>query len=267
MDAATLADTCHHPPKPLTPLVIPPLMSGRPPQLGGRGQRQRLLKVTETTPPVVLARALLTHTVTRHKEHSRNASKPRQPHLRGCVRVAYRRGGGKSGTAPHRRKNLISTDNREKEPEDSTAPNVAAKGVRRCWSCTLCRRKSAQRRQRAASVRHLQTLRKHASLGGGGGSLDKYCPGPFAKPSRGLRPCTGSVTGAPALPSASFHSHPPLPCRGGPLKTRPPQTPLASGRETGSQSQSAPHQRPLSNTRPPHHRNSVGTCCVPRVAQ
>ena len=43
--------------------------------------------------------------------------------------------------------------------------------------------------------------------------------------------------------------------------------PLASGRETGSQLQWALYQRPLSNTRPPHHQNSVGTCCVRRVAQ
>ena len=43
--------------------------------------------------------------------------------------------------------------------------------------------------------------------------------------------------------------------------------PLASRRETGSSKQSAPYQRPLSNTRPPHHQNSVGTCCVQRVAQ
>ena len=46
-----------------------------------------------------------------------------------------------------------------------------------------------------------------------------------------------------------------------------PDMPLASGWETGSQWESAPYQRPLSNTRPPHHRNSVGTCCVQRVAQ
>ena len=30
---------------------------------------------------------------------------------------------------------------------------------------------------------------------------------------------------------------------------------------------SAPYQWPLSNTRPLHHQNSVGTCCVQRVAQ
>ena len=47
----------------------------------------------------------------------------------------------------------------------------------------------------------------------------------------------------------------------------PSDMPLASGRATGAQSQSAPYQRPLSNTRPPHHQNSVGTCCVRRVAQ
>jgi hypothetical protein len=29
----------------------------------------------------------------------------------------------------------------------------------------------------------------------------------------------------------------------------------------------APYQRPLSHTRPPHHKNSVGTCCVQRVAR
>ena len=40
--------------------------------------------------------------------------------------------------------------------------------------------------------------------------------------------------------------------------------PLASGRETGSRSQWAPYQRPRSNTRPPHHQNSVGTSCVLR---
>ena len=43
--------------------------------------------------------------------------------------------------------------------------------------------------------------------------------------------------------------------------------PLASGRGTGSQQRSAPYQRPLSNTRPPHHQNSVGMCCVQRVAR
>ena len=32
-------------------------------------------------------------------------------------------------------------------------------------------------------------------------------------------------------------------------------------------SEAALHQRPLSNTRPPHHQNSVGTCCVRCVAQ
>ena len=46
-----------------------------------------------------------------------------------------------------------------------------------------------------------------------------------------------------------------------------PDMPLASGRETGSQLQSAPYQGPLSNTRPSHHQNSVGTCGVQRVAQ
>ena len=46
----------------------------------------------------------------------------------------------------------------------------------------------------------------------------------------------------------------------------PPDMPLEPGRETGSQSLAAPYQSPLSNTRP-HHQNSVGTCCVQRVAQ
>ena len=48
-----------------------------------------------------------------------------------------------------------------------------------------------------------------------------------------------------------------------------PQTdmPLASGRGTGASSPSAPYQMPLSNTRPPYHQNSAGTCCVQRVAQ
>ena len=46
-----------------------------------------------------------------------------------------------------------------------------------------------------------------------------------------------------------------------------PDMPLASGRETDSQSRSAPYHRPLSNTRPLHHQNSVGMCRVQRVAQ
>ena len=46
-----------------------------------------------------------------------------------------------------------------------------------------------------------------------------------------------------------------------------PDMPLASGRETGSRELSAPYRSPLSNTRPRHHRNSVGTCCVQRVAE
>ena len=46
-----------------------------------------------------------------------------------------------------------------------------------------------------------------------------------------------------------------------------PDMPLASGRGAGAQQQSTLYQKPLSNTRPPHHRNSVGTCCVRRVAQ
>ena len=46
----------------------------------------------------------------------------------------------------------------------------------------------------------------------------------------------------------------------------PPDMPLASDRETGAQYELAPYQWPLS-TRPPHHQNSVGTCCVRRVAQ
>ena len=46
-----------------------------------------------------------------------------------------------------------------------------------------------------------------------------------------------------------------------------PDMPLVSGWETGAQQRSALYHRPLSNTRPPHHQNSVGTCCVQRVAQ
>ena len=46
-----------------------------------------------------------------------------------------------------------------------------------------------------------------------------------------------------------------------------PDMPLASGRATGALQRWAPYQRPLSNTRPPHHQNSVGTCRVRRVAQ
>ena len=49
--------------------------------------------------------------------------------------------------------------------------------------------------------------------------------------------------------------------------TRRPDLQLASGRETGAESRSAPYHRPLSNTRPPQHENSVGACCVQRMAQ
>ena len=67
--------------------------------------------------------------------------------------------------------------------------------------------------------------------------------------------------------------------RGGGVDLRPTTTPpsrphttatpttTTSGREIGSQQQWDPHQPLLSNTRPLHHRNSVGTCCGQRVAQ
>ena len=54
------------------------------------------------------------------------------------------------------------------------------------------------------------------------------------------------------------------PLLGGHAEPMPhPDTPLAPGRETGSQWQSALYPMPLSNTRPAHHQNSVGACCVP----
>ena len=53
----------------------------------------------------------------------------------------------------------------------------------------------------------------------------------------------------------------------GPFRGFHSDMPLASGRVTGSQQRSAPYQRPLSNTRPLHRQNSVGTCCVHSVAQ
>ena len=52
-----------------------------------------------------------------------------------------------------------------------------------------------------------------------------------------------------------------------PVVNSPTDMPAASGRETGSQSLPALYRRPLSNTRPLHHQNSVGTCCVQFVAE
>ena len=50
-------------------------------------------------------------------------------------------------------------------------------------------------------------------------------------------------------------------------ETHGPDMPLVSGRVARARQRSAPYQRPLNNTRPLHHQNSVGTCYVQRVAQ
>ena len=104
-----------------------------------------------------------------------------------------------------------------------------------------------------------------------------------AQPSRQHRLWRGAVKSCPTralrcpglhLPGGFSGRPPSLPHRGWSTKPRPPhpRVPLQTCHERLAGrlvlgSDRPPYQRPLSNTRPLHHQNSVGTCCVQCVAQ
>ena len=95
-------------------------------------------------------------------------------------------------------------------------------------------------------------------------------PPPPQRPPRAVIDTTRSQQDPPPPP----HAVPPTPSG---RCTTPPGPPPRRLRGQTCHERPAPKrvlstsgpriETPLSNTRPPHHRNSVGTCCVQRVAQ